>query len=152
MGQTEHNHLDCITKALIQAKNICHETGEHLTPLRQKILQMVWGSHQAVTAYEILSELTKTQKNAAPPTVYRALDFLEKQGLIHKLESLKAFVGCIEPTGNHQGCFLICKKCRSVQEKLNFDRDDFFRKITRSDNFKVESWVVEIEGLCASCQ
>ena len=152
MGQIEHNHLDCIAKALLQAENICHAAGEQLTPLRQRILQMVWGSHKPVTAYEVLSELAKTQKNAAPPTVYRALDFLEKRGLIHKLESLKAFIGCIEPTRNHTGCFLICKKCRSVQEKLNFDRDDFFMKITRSDNFKVESWVVEIEGLCASCQ
>ena len=151
MGQTEHNHLDCITKALLQAKNICHETGEHLTPLRQKILQMVRGSHQAVTAYEILSELTKTQKNAAPPTVYRALDFLEKRGLIHKLESLKAFIGCIEPTRNHTGCFLICKKYRSVQEKLSFDSAAFCKKITQNDDFKVESWVVEIEWLCASC-
>lgn len=152
MGQTEHNHLDCITKALLQAKNICHEAGEHLTPLRQKILQMVWGSHKPVTAYEVLSELAKTQKNAAPPTVYRALDFLEKRGLIHKLESLKAFIGCIEPTRNHQGCFLICKKCRSVQEKLNFDSAVFCKEITQNDDFKVESWVVEIEGLCASCQ
>lgn len=148
----EHNHYNCIANALLKAEKICLEAGEQLTPLRQKILQMVWGSHKPVTAYEILNELAKKQKKAAPPTVYRTLDFLARQGLIHKIESLKAFIGCVEPKNNHTGCFLICKQCQSVEEKPNFDQATFLKEIIQNDGFKAESLVVEIEGLCASCQ
>ncbi|NIN34158.1 MAG: transcriptional repressor, partial [Gammaproteobacteria bacterium] len=71
-----------------------------LTPLRRRVLQLVWRSHEPVKAYDLLQILQSEKKGAAPPTIYRALDFLQEQGFVHKLESLNAYIGCSGPGQN----------------------------------------------------
>ena len=132
---------------------LCAQKGLRLTALRRRVLELVWQSHKPLGAYDILAVLSEQDgRRAAPPTVYRALDFLLDNGLVHRISSLNAFVGCSHPEQPHQGQFLICRQCHAA---IELDQDDISAAIVRSAasvGFSVESQTVEIVGLCASCQ
>ena len=104
----KHQHASCISDALRAAEKTCKERGLRLTPIRRRVLELVWASHEPVKAYDILDILRSERDSAAPPTVYRALEFLLGEGLVHKIESLNAYVGCGEPGHADAGQFLIC--------------------------------------------
>ncbi|WP_458576290.1 Fur family transcriptional regulator [Aliamphritea spongicola] len=78
----------------------------------------MWQSHKPLGAYDLLPAIAEAGFNSAPPTVYRALDFLQEQGLVHRIASLNAFIGCTNPEHPHQGYFLICQAC-GVTVELN---------------------------------
>jgi Fur family zinc uptake transcriptional regulator len=91
--------------------------GLRLTALRRRVLELVWQSHKPLGAYDILAVLSEQDgRRAAPPTVYRALDFLLENGLVHRISSLNAFIGCNHPEHAHQGQFLICRECHAAIE------------------------------------
>ena len=92
-----HEHQSCIEDALARADDVCRERGVRLTPLRRRVLELVWSSHRAVKAYDLLAALGDAVGAAKPPTVCRALEFLMAQGLVHRIDSLNAFVGCPQP-------------------------------------------------------
>ena len=96
----EH-HQQHIEKALLQAEAICTQRQQRFTPLRRQVLSLIWQKQQPVGAYQILEQLKVDKKRAAPPTVYRAIDFLLAQGLIHRIASLNAFIGCVQPEHAH---------------------------------------------------
>ena len=146
-----HNHRACIEDALTTARDLCAERGVQLTPLREKVLQIVWKSHKPVGAYEVLDELAQTHKSARPPTVYRALDFLMAEGLIHKIESLNAYLGCIEAGAPHSGQFLICRQCGATEEIVDAKLEAALAAAAARAHFRPERKVVEISGLCARC-
>ena len=106
--------------ALDRAATSCLKRGAQLTPLRRQVLGLVLGADQPLGAYALLDLLKAERPGAAPPTVYRALDFLLEQGLIHKVERLNAFVGCMEAdhghAHGHPHQFLICRQCGTTQE------------------------------------
>ena len=104
-----HRHSECVSDALAAAEQHCREKGNRLTPLRRRVLELVWTNHEPVKAYDVLSDLQADRARAAPPTVYRALDFLQEVGLVHRIESLNAFVGCGDPHRKHLGQFFICQ-------------------------------------------
>jgi Fur family transcriptional regulator, zinc uptake regulator len=104
-----------------------------------------------VTAYQLLDRLKQVRAGAVPPTVYRALDFLLAQGLIHKIERLNAFVACPESDHQHAAQFLICRRCGTV---LELDDPSVARAVddaAKRKGFHPSHVVVEIEGLCAAC-
>ena len=112
-----HNHEHCIHTAMEEAKVLCQSRGVRLTPIREKVLELLWQSHEPIGAYDILAQLAKQEdRPAQPPTVYRALDFLLEQGLVHRLASINAYIGCPHPGEAHKGCFLICQQCRTTIE------------------------------------
>ena len=112
----DHDHERCIDDALGKAAALCARRGARLTELRRRVLELVWQGHAAVKAYDVLDRLGRAPGSAKPPTVYRALDFLIAHGLVHRLESLNAYVGCPEPDASHKGRFLICDACGDVAE------------------------------------
>ncbi|MDY6815939.1 MAG: transcriptional repressor, partial [Pseudomonadota bacterium] len=73
-----HNHQACVSQALADARAICRARNARLTPTRERVLELIWQSHKPLGAYDVLAELTAEGQNAAPPTVYRALDFLQQ--------------------------------------------------------------------------
>jgi Fur family zinc uptake transcriptional regulator len=146
-----HDHGQCVVEAIAAAESRCEKDGSSFTPLRRKVLELVWSSHGPVGAYEVLEKLRSSRRNAAPPTVYRALEFLMEHGLIHRIESLNAYVGCGDPARRHGGQFLICRDCQSVAE---LDDRAIDRAVTRRADalgFDVEQQTVEIIGQCADC-
>jgi Fur family zinc uptake transcriptional regulator len=133
------------------AAELCKARGVRLTALRRRVLELVWRGHRPVGAYEILKRLGGEERAAAPPTVYRALDFLLGQGLVHRIESRNAFIGCADPGASHSGQFLICDRCGNT---LELDDDDIAGSVRRSAEqlgFRVAGQLVEVQGLCPAC-
>ena len=138
---------------LAEAEVICGRQGLRLTALRKRVLELVWQSHKPLGAYDILGVLTEEDgRRAAPPTVYRALDFLLENGLVHRIASLNAFVGCNHPGKSHQGQFLICRNCQTAIELEQSNISQAIVDSAKSVGFTVEGQTVEVVGLCASCQ
>lgn len=146
-----HDHAHCVGDALARAHALCETRQVQLTPLREKVLQIVWRSHRPIGAYQVLDELSHSHKSARPPTVYRALDFLMAEGLIHKIESLNAYLGCAEAGAPHSGQFLICRLCGMTQEIFDKRLDGALDKAAAANGFTAEHKVVEISGLCERC-
>lgn len=147
-----HHHSVCLRRALESAQRLCRVRGVKLTATRQKILEMIWACHQPVGAYHLLDRLAQEGKKAAPPTVYRALDFLVTQGLIHRIESLNAYVGCPHPETQHMSLFLICRVCHTVAEIHDHPLFQRLLDAMTENGFAPEQQVLEIHGLCPLCQ
>jgi len=147
----DHDHDVCVSDALGQAEQVCKDKSARLTGLRRRVLELVWKSHRPVGAYDILEALMKEQR-AAPPTVYRALEFLLEQGLVHRIASLNAYVGCIHPQTPHAGLFFICETCRESVEILNDRVCDALRETASSAGFEVRRQTVEVTGVCHRCR
>ncbi len=148
---SKHNHALCIEEALDFARRVCEKEGERFTDLRKQVFELVWAEHKPVKAYDLLSELAAKRSGVAPATVYRTLDFLQAQGLVHKLESLNAYLGCCHPEKEHQGHFLICKKCEEVKELELTALSKSIKEAEKAQEFQVKHMTVELFGLCKNC-
>ncbi|MDX1403089.1 MAG: Fur family transcriptional regulator [Woeseiaceae bacterium] len=146
-----HDHDSCVAEAMATAVRICRERGLRLTRQRRRVLELVWNSHKPIGAYEILDRLNRDGARVAPPTVYRALEFLIEAELVHRLDSLNAFVGCPDPANPHSRQFLICRECRSVAELEDSDIDQLVRQSAARLGFEALEQTLEIEGVCRNC-
>ena len=152
LWRREHDHRRCFEDALARAEALCGRRGARLTALRRRVLEVVWQGHRPLGAYDILETLRAEQAAAAPPTVYRALDFLLGHGLVHRIESLNSFVGCSDPGSSHGGQFLICRTCGTAAE-LNDPRIALAIEDSASESgFHVHHPTIEVSGLCPNCQ
>ena len=148
----DHDHAACIDAALDRAAELCARRGARLTRLRRRVLELVWQGHAAVKAYDLLAELDREGGSAKPPTVYRALDFLMAHGLVHRLESLNAYVGCPQPDAPHDGQFLICESCGQVSEFEAAAIQNAIALQAADLGFAVEQRTVEVRGVCRGCR
>jgi Fur family zinc uptake transcriptional regulator len=147
-----HNHQHCIDEALSLARELCHQRQLKFTRIRELVLATVWKNHQPIGAYSILAEVAKySSSRPAPPTIYRALDFLLENGLIHRISSLNAFVGCNDPSHMHQSHFLICRHCQLAIELPADILKPAISHAALGQNFTVEDTSVEVLGSCAKC-
>jgi Fur family zinc uptake transcriptional regulator len=146
---------------LDRADGMCGARGVRLTPLRREVLGLILDADGPMGAYDLLERLRATRLRAAPPTVYRALDFLLEQGLIHKLARLAAFVGCVagpaseghahDEDHDHAAQFLICRACGKVAEIEDADLSEALAAAASRLGFAVSGATIEAEGLCAGC-
>jgi len=149
----DHDHDRCSAEALAHAEALCAKRGERLTAMRRKVLEALAASHKPLGAYELI-ELVATQgPRPAPITIYRALDFLTAQGLVHRIESRNAFLACIN---NHASgapvVFLICEHCGAVGEAASGAVAESLNAAAKSAGFTPKSPVIEISGVCAHCR
>jgi Fur family zinc uptake transcriptional regulator len=146
-----HDHDHCIRTAVATAEQVCETKNIRLTPLRRRVLEIIWRRHDPIGAYDILAEIAKDRDKAAPPTVYRALEFLQAAGLVHRVDSLNAFLGCDRPQAPHSGQFLVCGDCRKVTE---LDDPQLTRSLAlhaRELGYRLEGSAVEIKARCERC-
>ena len=136
---------------LRRADKLCQQRGARLTTQRRTVLELLCASAKPMSAYEILDLMRSCTRNPAPPTVYRALEFLLEQGLVHKLESLHAFVGCSHPEHPHSSQFLICGDCGEVSEIENEAIAKSLHTAEKAARFKTDRPIVELLGKCAQC-
>ena len=148
---TGHAHQDCLNDALATADKTCGERGVRLTRIRRRVLELVWGSHEPVKAYDILYKLRTEHAGSAPPTVYRALDFLQAEGMVHKIESLNAYIGCGQPDNKHISQFLICHDCGAVAEMDDAEIRQLLSAKAERLGFRIDHETIEIKGRCAAC-
>jgi len=147
----DNDHQCCIDEALARAEQLCQRRNERFTAIRRRVLELVWQQHKPIGAYELLEVLQK-ESRTAPPTVYRALDFLQQMGLVHRIASLKAFVGCDHPGNPHDGQFLICESCNSMAE-LNMPAiTSAVEQSAAAAGFKTSRYTVEVLGVCPKCR
>src|SRR5258706_14166149 len=113
----DHDHDRCTADAIDHAERVCARRAQKFTPIRRQVLQALLSSHRPLGAYEVIDELAKSMPRPAPITVYRALDFLMENGLVHRIESRNAYLACAH---DHDAAamvaFLICERCGSVGE------------------------------------
>ena len=149
----DHDHDRCSIDALTNAEQICAERGTRLTPIRRKVLEALLASHQPLGAYDLIDRLGKRDERPAPITVYRALDFLRDNGLVHRIESRNAFIACAHNHDSHDPVvFLICEQCGSVGEAAAAAVADTIRTASRAAGFTPKTPVIEITGVCGHCK
>jgi len=149
MGQTAHEHGTSAVFASVE--RACRERGLRLTPLRRQVLELILAAGGPVKAYDLLDSLTTSHHSAAPPTVYRALDFLLENHFIHRLETRNAYVSCFHPEASHSGQFLICEQCDQVTEINAPEMTQGVLKAAAEQGFKPSKEVVEVYGICRKC-
>ncbi len=154
MQCTHADHAHDRRSMMSRVELACAERGLRFTDLRKRVFELIVDSDKPVKAYDLLEHVRRHGTGpAAPPTVYRALDFLMAHGFIHKLETLNAFVPCPHPDAGHEaGQFLVCERCQSV---LELDSDALGERIVqqaRAQGFEVRRHVVEVYGVCAACR
>ena len=101
---------------LDRASERCKARGAQLTPIRRDVLGLLHDTENGLKAYDLLARIKALRTNATPPTVYRALDFLIEQGLVHKIERINQFVVCRHESHQLPGLFMVCRRCGKVSE------------------------------------
>ena len=149
----DHDHGRCTADAMAHAERVCKRRAQKFTPIRRQVLQALLSSHRPIGAYEVINELAKSMPRPAPITVYRALDFLIENGLVHRIESRNAYLACAH---DHDAAatvmFLICEACGSVGEIPANPVTQSLNAAARASGFAARLSVVEMSGVCAHCQ
>ena len=149
----DHDHGRCTADALTHAERVCAQRAQKFTPLRRQVLQALLSSHRPLGAYEVIEELARSLPRPAPITVYRALEFLMANGLVHRIESRNAYLACAQ---DHDRAalvaFLICDRCGAVGEVPAAPIADSLTAAASASGFAPRLSVVEITGVCAHCQ
>mgnify|MGYP003831858645 CR=1 FL=1 len=146
-----HHHADA-KGFMRQVEAASAERGLRLTPLRREVLALVAVAAKPVKAYDLLDQLRVKHGNAAPPTVYRALDFLLENGFIHKLESINAYISCHHPSEVHQVPFLICDTCSGAEEVCDERVAELIEAQARALGFRAQAQTLEVHGTCRHCR
>lgn len=147
-----HTH-GSLEQRLDDAEKLCLRENARLTPLRKEVLKLILDADGPVGAYDLLAKIKgKNDRPAAPPTVYRALDFLLQNGLVHRLTSINAFIPCCHPREGHQAAFLICQICHDVRETSANNLFDELAHIADQGHFQASHSIIEISGTCQACQ
>lgn len=155
---TQHD----VAERLAAAKEQCRTHGVRFTPLREQIYMLVLQANKPVGAYDLITQLQQARlldsdneidgaKNVAPPTVYRSLEFLLSEGLIHQLTSINAYVPCCHPRAQHTAAFLICDQCQRVQECSSLPVQEMISFAEKDIGFTVARSVIELSGRCQAC-
>ena len=134
--------------ALAEAEARCKAQGESWTAPRSRIYELLLAAEKPRTAYELMEAYKRGRRPAAPPTVYRALDFLVGVGLAHRVESSKAYTACTAPDSPHIAGFLLCDVCGRTDE-LTHSLDGWQPP---SSDFVVRTSLLEIHGTCSACR
>ena len=146
-----HDHADCARDALARAEALVLARGLRLTPVRKRVLQILLEAHQAMGAYDVLNRLAGEGFGNQPPVAYRALEFLEDQGLVHRIRRLNAFAACMHPGEAHAPVFLICTGCNTVAEAPGAGVGAALGLAAGGLGFTVERATVEAVGRCPAC-
>lgn len=151
----QHN----IKERMIEAKAHCEARGVRFTPLREEVYSLILEADRPLGAYDLISALQASRresdvghKNVAPPTIYRSLDFLLAEGLIHQLSSINAYVPCCHPRSQHAAAFLICQKCNGVEECSNIPVESITAFAQEDAGFEIERTMIELKGICRACR
>ena len=156
--QDTHTHVHAygpcspqeVEAALEQAEILTKKRGQKLTRIRRKVLHLLLESEEPAKAYDLLANLDG-EGSAKPPTIYRALDFLQEVGLAHKIESLNAYVACGHASHSHSAVFLICDSCGGAEELHAITTAAAVEAETSAAGFKISRATLEAHGTCRAC-
>lgn len=136
---------------MAQAARHCEHGGHRLTDPRRHVLEIIAAQEKPIGAYDILAALSEKMDRPGPPTAYRAIDFWIKEGFIHRIDSLNAFVAC-HSDHHHEGSqFMVCDSCGRVIEAHLCDLPQPLVDKAKTAHFKTTRWNIELHGTCAEC-
>ncbi|MDP8915947.1 MAG: transcriptional repressor [Pseudomonadota bacterium] len=138
-----------LNAALAEADARCATAEERLTGPRRRVLELLLGAGQPVKAYDLIAAYG--EGGAKPPTVYRALEFLERLGFAHRLESLNAYVACRRSGEVHAAAFLICQCCGATAE-IEPEVSAGVEAAATAQGFALKGVTLEARGLCSACR
>ncbi len=151
----DHDHRgltgDSLSGRMASAQARCEADGQRLTAPRRRVLEMLLTAGQPVKAYDLIAAFGDGGAPAKPPTVYRALEFLAKQGFAHRIESLNAYIACGGGGDGHAAAFLICDCCGATREIAPAGTAEIER-LAGAQGFSLTGLMVEAHGLCQDCR
>ena len=148
---TEKTQTATLEDAIGYAESVCIKSGAKLTDNRRNVFEVVHGAGRPIGAYDILEKLSSVTPGAKPPTVYRALEFLLEIGLIHKIESLNAYLSCAHPGHTHDVQMLICDTCGRTSELNDNAINSNVTNLALQQGFTIDHTIFEIHGRCIEC-
>jgi Fur family zinc uptake transcriptional regulator len=124
-----------------------------LTPIRRLVLMLLQRHPEGIKAYQLLAIIRTLKPNAAPPTVYRALNFLVAQGLAHKISCMKVFIACdqTQHPEDEVGVFLVCPRCNSVKELHDDSASHALSEALAVAGYQLDRSTMEIGAVCPDC-
>jgi Fur family zinc uptake transcriptional regulator len=154
MGCGHHEHGEGLTEAGVAAALADAEARldgrERLTDARRRVLGLLLEAGEPVKAYDLIARFGEDGQAAKPPTVYRALEFLERQGLAHRIASISAYVACAAGDEDHAAAFLICDCCGAAEEVTA--PNAALLRAAEHVGYAIERTTVEAHGRCAACR
>ncbi|HZH56702.1 transcriptional repressor [Yanghanlia caeni] len=140
-----------VAKQLDTAQALCESRGKRLTPIRRRVLEILLLQERSVKAYELLELIRQDQRGAAPPTVYRALDFLVEEGLAHRLDATNAWAACHDAGGKPHDLLVVCTECGAVAELSDPGLTRRIADKVAHTGFRLSGHETELRGLCHDC-
>ena len=157
MDACSHTHAapaalaaEALDTALTRAADRCAASGERLTPARRRVLELLLRQGQPAKAYDLIAAFGADGAAAKPPTVYRALDFLSRQGFVHRIESLNAYMACHLGERDHAAAFLICTCCGATEEIEPF-APERVQEAAAEAGYLIDRVTIEAHGRCPAC-
>ncbi len=145
-----------LANTLTKAEHMCAHSGGRLTEKRKRILEVLLSSLTPLSAYEVADVYNSTSESNMPPmSVYRILDFLESEQLVHKLSSANKYVACSHIACDHKHQipqFLICSSCQNVKEiAISKSIIDELDQQVVDAGYKLMNSQLELQCLCERC-
>ncbi|HEY1073283.1 Fur family transcriptional regulator [Brevundimonas sp.] len=156
----DHDHADSrpghaeVEQALVSVEARCAAEGERMTAPRRRVLELLLAAGEPVKAYDLIARYGADGQAAKPPTVYRALEFLERRGVVHRIASISAYVACTADTDGsraHAAAFLICDCCGATEE-VAVAGGDAFAEAASAAGYAIERTTIEGHGRCPACR
>jgi Fur family zinc uptake transcriptional regulator len=156
----DHDHSDHrpgaaeVEQAIVSVEARCAAEGERMTAPRRRVLELLLAAGEPVKAYDLIARYGLDGQAAKPPTVYRALEFLERRGVVHRIASISAYVACTAVAGDapaHAAAFLICDCCGATEE-VAVAGGDAFAEAAAAAGYAIERTTIEGHGRCPACR
>ncbi len=153
----DHHHHDGppeaadVSRALGAAEARLTAEGERMTAARLRVLELLLAAGEPVKAYDLIARFGEDGQPAKPPTVYRALEFLERKGLVHRIASISAYVACTGGDSAHAAAFLICDCCGQTEE-VAASLVDGLDAAAAGAGYVIERTTIEAHGRCPACR
>lgn len=148
----QHSHHRCVKSAKLRAAKLAEDTGKKFGANQVQVLDALLQNHQASSAYEIVECVAESGKRLQAVQVYRALEILIKMGLVHRIQSMNAYIACTsDEEEHHNPQLLFCSSCKRVAELTSDTISTLISKIAKQTQFKLDYGLVELVGLCPEC-
>ena len=152
-----HHHVEAppgaaeVARAIQDADQRLTAEGERMTASRLRVLELLLAAGEPVKAYDLIARFGEDGQPAKPPTVYRALEFLERKGLAHRIASISAYVACTGGDQAHAAAFLICDCCGATQEVMPPEAEGLSQAAAHA-GYQIERTTIEAHGRCPACR
>ena len=149
--KAKHTHESCVARLNSHVAKIVDKSGKKFGANQLFVLDALIQDHKAISAYEIVERIAKTDRRLQPVQVYRALDGLLKLGLVHRLQSKNAYVVCSSIDECRAPQLFYCSSCERVAEISGGALPQHIARLAQENNFQLEHGLVELIGHCPEC-